>query len=199
MSSSEEELNEVPPGVSYGERVDVPDGNGKAKGLVDTGYEDESNPRLAFLQSHSDPKKYAFFTDKEDLKEWNFKPGFENDRRLPDYNNSTTGTHWFGDTQLTDSDPIYCREIIQLPQNNDKRYQFFTKSDRKFQQVNFFDGMKRSLGKFLSSADNPLTGFRNYTFTDGTSDSEQKLFYDGDFLMGGRRKRRTNKRSKSRF
>ena len=38
MSSSEEKLNEVPPGVSYGERVDVPVGN-------------ESNPRIKFLQS----------------------------------------------------------------------------------------------------------------------------------------------------
>lgn len=66
MSSSEEKLNEVPPGVSYGERVDVPVGNGKAKGLVDTGY--DSNPRITFLKSHSDPKKYAFFTDKEGLQ-----------------------------------------------------------------------------------------------------------------------------------
>ena len=55
MSSSEKKLNEVPPGVGYGERVDVPVGN-------------ESNPRIAFLQSHSDPKKYAFFTDKEGLQ-----------------------------------------------------------------------------------------------------------------------------------
>jgi hypothetical protein len=208
MSSSEEKLNEVPPGVRYDEKVDVPVGNGKAKGLVDTGYEDESNPRLAFLQSHSDPKKYAFFTDKEGLKEWNFKPGFENDRRLPDYNSSTTGTHWFRDTQLTDSDPIYCREIIQLPQNDDKRYQFFTKPDKKYKEVNFFDGRQRSLGKFKDSTQETSTGFMNYIFEDGRSDSEQKLFYEGDSLLGGRRKRRTkakkskkrrtNKRSKSR-
>jgi hypothetical protein len=209
MSSSEEELNEVPPGVSYGERVDVPVGNGKAKGLVDTGYEGESNPRIKFLQSHSAPKKYAFFTDKEGLQEWNFKPDFENDRRLNDYNNSTTtGTHWFGDTQLTDFDPIYCREIIQLPQNDDKRYQFLTKSDNKDKEVNFFDGMKRPLGKFKDSTQETSTGFMNYIFENGRSDSEQKLFYDGDSLFGGRRKRRTkakkskkrrtNKRSKSR-
>lgn len=209
MSSSEKKLNEVPLGVRYGERVDVPVGNGKAKGLVDTGYEGESNPRIKFLQSHSAPKKYAFFTDKEGLTEWNFKPGFENDRRLHDYNNSTTtGTHWFGDAQLTDSDPIYCKEIIRLPPKNDDRYMFFTKSDRKFQQVNFFDGRKRPLRKFVDSTYETSTGSMNYIFEDGTSDSEEKLFYDGDSLLGGRRKRRTkakkskkrrtNKRSKSR-
>lgn len=68
--------------------------------------------------------------------------------------------------------------------------------------------MKRSLGKFKDTAYDPLTGFMNYIFEDGTSDSEEKLFYEGDSLFGGRRKRRTkakkskkrrtNKRSKSR-
>ena len=198
MSSSEKKLNEVPPGVSYGERVDVPDGNVNL-----------SNARITFLQSHSNPKKYAFFTDKEGLQEWNFKLGFENDRRLPDYTDSTTpGTHLFGDTFITDSDPIYCREIIQLPLDNDERYMFFTKPYKKVTEVNFFDGMKRSLGKFQDTAYDPLTGVMNYIFEDGTSDSEEKLFYEGDSLFGGRRKRRTkakkskkrrtNKRSKSR-
>ena len=205
---SPKKLNEVPPGVSYGERVDVPDGNGKAKGLVDTGFENLSNPRIRFLQSHSDPKKYAFFTDKEGLPEWNFKSGFENDRRLHDYTNSTTtGTHFFGDTQLTDSDPIYCREIIQLPQNDDKRYQLFF-TDKKYKEVNFFDERQRPLGKFVEISHDLSTGFSNYIFEYGTSDSEEKLFYEGDTLVGGRRKRRTkakkskkrrtNKRSKSR-
>ena len=205
MSSSEKKLNEVPPGVSYGERVDVPDGNGKGLGKADAGFENLSNPRIRFLQSHSDPKKYAFFTDKIGLKEWNFKSGFENVGRLHDYTNSTTtGTHFFGDTQLTDSDPIYCREIIQLPQNDDKRSQFFM--DKKYKEVNFFDERQRPLGKFVTP--DLSTGFMNYMFEDGRSDSEEKLFYEGDSLLGGRRKRRTkakkskkrrtNKRSKSR-
>ena len=198
MSSSEEKLNEVPLGVRYGERVDVPVENGKL-----------SNARITFLQSHSDPNKYAFFTDKEDLHEWSFKPGFEKDRRLPDYNNSTTpGKHMFGDTQLTDSDPIYCREIIRLNRDNDDRYKFFTESDKKYTKVNFFDGMKNTLGTFVDSTYETSTGSMNYIFTNGTSDSEKKLFYKDDSLLGGRRKRRTkakkskkrrtNKRSKSR-
>ena len=208
MSSSEKKFNEVPPGVSYGERVDVPVGNGKATGLVDTGDENESNPRIAFLRSRSNPKKYAFFTDKGDLKEIDFKSGFENDRRLHDYTiSTTTGTHWFGDTKLTDSDPIYCKEIIQLPENDDKRYQLFF-TDKKYREVNFFDDRQRPLGKFVDTTTDTSTGFRNYIFENGTSNSEEKLFYEGDTLVGGRRKRRTkakkskkrrtNKRSKSR-
>ena len=209
MSSSEKKLNEVPPGVRYGERVDVPVGNGKGQGNVDAGFENLSNPRITFLRSHSDPKKYAFFTDKEGLQYFHFKPGFANDRRLPDYTDSTTpGTHLFGDTQLTDSDPIFCREISSLPTNNDERYMFFTKPDRKYQEVNFFNGRQRHLGKFKDISHDPSTGFSNYIFENGTSDSEEKLFYEGDTLVGGRRKRRTkakkskkrrtNKRSKSR-
>ena len=199
MSSSEKKLNEVPPGVRYGERVDVPVGNGS---------ENLSNPRITFLQSHSDPKKYAFFTDKEGLQYFHFKPGFANDRRLPDYTDSTTpGTHFFGDTFITDSDPIYCREISSLPLDNDERYMFFTKPDKKFTEVNFFDGWKRPLGKFKDSTYDTSTRCMIYIFEDGRSDSEQKLFYEGDSLLGGRRKRRTkakkskkrrtNKRSKS--
>lgn len=185
---SPKNLNEVPPGVSYGERVDVPVGNGS---------ENLSNPRITFLESHSDPKKYAFFTDKKGLKEWNFKSGFENVGRLHDYTNSTTtGTHFFGDTQLTDSDPIYCREISSLPLDNDERYMFFT--DKKYREVNFFDDRQRPLGKFVDTTTDTSTGFRNYIFENGTSNSEEKLFYEGDTLVGGRRKRRTNKRSKSR-
>jgi hypothetical protein len=68
MSSSEEKLNEVPPGVSYGERVDVPVGNGKAKGLVDTGYEGESNPRIYFYKVIPPPKNMRFSRIKKVYK-----------------------------------------------------------------------------------------------------------------------------------
>ncbi len=192
-------MKEVPLGVDFGERVDVPPGNGKEKGVVDPGFENSSNPRIKFLQEHNDPEKYAFFTDKELVDDFNFKSGYAVEKRLNNYTESQYGTHLFGDTILSDTDNIYCKEIKVLPMGENERYKFFSTPDNKF---SYFDYRNRPMGKYVDTATN------TYIFEHGTSDDEQKLFYTDDSVAGGRRKRktkakkskkrRTNKKSKSR-
>jgi hypothetical protein len=193
-------MKEVPLGVDFGERVDVPPGNGKEEGIVDPGDENSSNPRIKFLQEHNDPKKYAFFTDKEGLAKFNFKPGYEAEKRLNDYSGIQNGQYIFGDTMLSETDNIYCKEIKVLPMN--ERYQFFSTPDNKFRQFSYFDSYNRPMGKYVDHA------MDAYVFEDGKSDDERKLFYTDDSVAGGRRKRktkakkskkrRTNKKTKSR-
>ncbi len=199
---------EVPLGVVYGEKVVVPPGNGKQNGEVDTGFEESSNPRIKFLQSHNNPKKYAFFADKTDLSDWSFKPGYEAEKRLLDYTSSSNGMHLFGDLFLSDTDDIYCKEIIQLPINENERVKFFSTPDKNYKQMTFYNSRELNMGKYIDSVMHPPTDERTYKFENGESDNEEKLFYIDDSVKGGRRKRktkakkskkrRTNKRSKSR-
>lgn len=184
---------EVPLGVVYGERVDVPKGNGNS--LSDDAK--LSNKRIVFLKDHNDPKKYAFFTDKKDLKYWQVKMGYEkdNETRLNDYSNSGDTAegqsyHFFGDLQLSDDDSIYVREITRLPLDKDERLKFFSNPATRDNRV-FFDNRGRSLGKFKDASEG-LEG-RVYNFEEGDADAEEKIFYE-DSVSGGRRKRRTNRR-----
>lgn len=186
-------MKEVPLGVVYGERIDVPVGNGKELGKVDAGDEQLSNPRTKFLEEHSDPKKYAIFTDKPGLEYWAFKMGYENDgeQRLNHYTSSNPNSHLFGDTSLSDTESIYVREITHLPQDKDERYKFFSNPATRDNRV-FFNNRKRPLGKF-KDASHSVVG-NSYNFENGDADGEEKLFYE-DSVSGGRRKRRTNRRS----
>lgn len=186
-------MKEVPLGVVYGERIDVPVGTEKKQDADDAGYEHLYNPRIKFLKAHSDPEKYAIFTDKPGLKYWEFKMGYENDgeQRLNDYTNSNPDSHFFSDTSLSDTDSIYVREIIHLPRDKDERYKFFSNPATRDNRV-FFDYRKRPLGKF-KDASHSVVG-NSYNFEKGDADGEEKLFYE-DSVSGGRRKRRTNRRS----
>ncbi len=190
---------EVPIGVVYGEEIVVPVGNGKELGLTDRVDEHLSNPRTEFLKKHNDPKKYAFFTDKPDIEYKFFKkgyPSYDNKKRLHNYAGSDNeGRHYFGDIFLSDTDPIYCKEIIEPPLSDDNRCTFFSNIDIERSNLEFFTE-KRKLGKFIEMI--PSFGVRNYYFRDvetgrNKSDGEEKIFYE-DSVSGGRRKQRTNRR-----
>ena len=188
----------VPLGVVYGERMDVP-----------TGPEREQ-----FLKGHKNPHKYAFFTDKDGLEWWNYKEGYQDDRRLPDYNSSDHDSngdnrHFFEDTRLSDTDSLYYKKFRDIPKESDERYKLITNSDEHTtgRQI-FYDARKRLLGTFKSATqwDGSVI---NYTFENNGhssyADNEEKLYYEDDSdvagavphaesVSGGRRKRKTNRK-----
>lgn len=204
---------EVPIGVFYGEIVDVPVGEGML-----SHDKTISNKRAEFflnILENNDSQIYVFFTDKEGLMEFNFKDGYE-DHRLHNFsymNNGKINQYCFGDTILSDADPIFYRKITMLTRDNDERYKFFSNKQNSTNRE-FFNARKQPLGKFVKILDEEDKLGRLYKFDDNSDDgrtanSEEKIFYkDSLVASGGRRRktkrknskrRRTNKKSKSRF
>lgn len=179
-------------------------------------YKENANPRVKFLEEHRDPKKYAFFSDKPGLHEGYFKVGLENEKRLYDYKYSDFGSrgemiHVFGEYRLSDTDSIYVKEIIHLPQEEDERYLFLSdpaNKDKYYVKYNR-NGRFISIGSFRRTG-NYGDGFKYSFSNDIFANPEEKIiypvsahekdknpfFYKDEVVVisGGHRKRRTNKR-----
>lgn len=181
--------NKVPPGgIVYGEQKEVPKGSGS----------EYNNPRLLFLKSHSDPRKYAYFGSYDrytDSDKYNNRVESTEAYRLyplkqtyEDFEKREV-KYLFGSVTISDSDKLFVREITYLPLDKDERYQFFSNPENKGKV--FFDYNGKPLGEHMDIGfqENGIT----YYFENGKADSEEKLFYE-DSVSGGRRKRRTNKR-----
>jgi hypothetical protein len=182
--------NKVPPGgIVYGEQKEVPKGSGS----------EYNNPRLLFLKSHSDPRKYAYFGSYDrytDGDKYNNRVESTEAYRLYPLKQTYTDfekrevKYLFGSVTISDSDKLFVREITYLPLDKDQRYQFFSNPENKGKV--FFDYNGKSLGEHMNTDLSQETG-NTYYFENGEADSEEKIYYE-DSVSGGRRKRRTNRR-----
>ncbi len=182
--------NKVPPGgIVYGEQKEVPKGSGS----------EYNNPRLLFLESHSDPRKYAYFGSYDrytDGDKYNNRVESTEAYRLYPLKQTYTDfekrevKYLFGSVTISDSDKLFVREITYLPLDKDQRYQFFSNPENKGKV--FFDYNGKSLGEHMNTDLSQENG-NTYYFENGEADSEEKIYYE-DSVSGGRRKRRTNRR-----